>query len=325
MSPFSLFKFLLKIIQHKNYLVKTDILLSCLKTTYNKHMIPKIKIENYNPREDVKLFLRFIDHEYFRQHRSYIFSAFPELREMMKDDSNTRRVIKRFIECQNVTNAKKIKAAIMQERADLSLRQKNMFLALQKSMRYEWKKTIVYRALPTIAPFSPFGRNVFYFSITRAITGGFERNLIRVAAHEISHFIFFDYLKRIEKREKIILSPPAKYFLKEALTAAIFNEKPLKTALGIVKTYSGNYELWDVFLKEKWRKPRQIVDFIREKYRNTKNFEGFLRELILTFNKKERDFEEKQKFWNAHGKAIFSKRNLLKQYSTPIIIEKWGY
>lgn len=283
-------------------------------------MIQKIKVENYNPKEDVKLFLRFLNHKYFKQHRLYIFSAFPELKEMMGNDLNTRSVVKKFIEHQNKINARKIRVAVAAERADLLARQKNMFLALQKSMEYEWKEATVYRALPTIAPFSPFGRNMFCFSITRAITGRFKRGLVRVAAHEISHFIFFDYLERVEKKEKITLSPPAKYFLKEALTAAIFNERPLKTALGIKKTYNGNYELWDIFLKEKGGKPKQIVDFIRERYRNAKDFEDFLHGLILLFYKNEKRFKEKQKFWNTHGKTIFSKRNLLKRYRKPIAI-----
>ena len=288
-------------------------------------MIPHIKIENYSIDKDIKLLLRFLNHEYFVQHRFYILSAFPELKRLIENGVSDESAVKTFIEKQAEIHGKEIEKAITEEKADVEKRQKNIFLALKKSMEYKWKEPIIYYAIPTIAPFCPFNEPTFYFSITKVLSGGYKKSCLHIAAHEISHFIFFYYLKYVEEKNKITLLPQSKYFLKEALTAAIFNEEPLKTTLGITKKYNGNFELWDIFLVEKNNKPQQIVDYIRKKYVDSNNFEKLIEDLIITFNKSAKKFEEKQNLWNTYGKKMREKPDILKEYKKAIFINKSPY
>ena len=90
-------------------------------------------------------------------------------------------------------------------------------MALLEIMDYQYDNPVVYKAAPTILPFSPFGNNVFYFSILGEIKGKTNKNILSIGIHEISHFIFFEMLKKIENKKKLILPNDIKNYLKEAL------------------------------------------------------------------------------------------------------------
>jgi len=146
---------------------------------------------------------------------------------------------------------------------------------------------------------------------------------LAVAVHEISHFIFFEYLKKINDINSISLPRDAKYYLKESLTGALFNEEPLRTELKI-ETYLGNPEVQDIFIKSEPNHTELLVDYIRRKYvenkQNNKNFEKFLTSTILKFNDVSEEFSNKRKIWHCWGKELQKNEVELLEYRKPIEI-----
>ena len=283
--------------------------------------LPKISI-NINKKKEIRLFSKFLNHPDFPQHRQLILQAFSndlkiELAENLKDE---KKVLIKFINQFYEKNKNTIDLAIQDCKKEMKSSTKAI-RALGKSMDYHWGNNVNYVAIPTILPFSPFSDNIFYFSILDRIKNVGKRNILTTAIHEISHFIFFDLLKEIENEKNFSLSLDVKYYAKETITTALFNEEPLKSALEI-DNYLGNPDIRDIYISDKNKKPKTFIDYTRHQYiknRNSGNkFKNFLNGFVTTINKASNQFSKKRFIWNQFGRELFKNKKALKEYRQPI-------
>ncbi len=149
----------------------------------------------------------------------------------------------------------------------------------------------------------PFKENTFFVSILAEIKGQKDeaRNALSVSIHEISHLIFFEQLKSLQKTDAVPkeLSKDLIHYYKESLTAVLLNEKPLVEILGI-KNYRGNPELKNLNLKV-GGKLININDYLRvlyQKSKKEKSFLAFLEESINSLAPYSQEFSQKWKLWS---------------------------
>lgn len=284
--------------------------------------LPRISIY-VNKKRETKLFLKFLSHPEFPQHKQLISRAFPDLREMLKDSTNEKTIIQKFIDQFYLKHQRAIVFAIKEGLKEIKSGPRAI-KTLGNVMNYSWRKNINYIATPTILPFSPFGKNVFYFSILDRVFGTGRRNILVVAIHEISHFVFFDLLKKIEKKEKFSLSTDAKYYGKEILTTALFNEEPLR---GVLKTnnYLGNPDIRNINIIDQDKSVKNLINYTREQYlknrKRNNNFNEFLTEFTKMIYKISSELSEKRNIWNKHGWGLFKNKLAFEKYKKPIIIK----
>ena len=163
---------------------------------------------------------------------------------------------------------------------------------------------------------------MFYFSILRQINEKKpNKGILYIAIHEISHFIFFDLLKKIEKENKFKLPKDAMNYLKESLTAALLNQKPFLAIFGL-KEDIGNPEIRELYI-ESYGETKTIRDFIQELYlqrvkKEKKSFKLFLEELIKIFISAAPILSEKRLIWNSYGRTLFEKSKILIRYRKAI-------
>ncbi len=288
--------------------------------------IPSIKI-TYDLNKEVDLFLKFLHHHYYPQHKFIIFKSFPELEILLKTEKNKNKektIIKEFIKDFYKKNDKKIKKIIVQSKKILKEKEKKALIKLAKLMDYQWPKNHPdYTAMPTILPFSPFGNNVFYFSILEQIKRKGGRDILFIAIHEISHFILFNFLKKL-KRKKV--PEDFKNYFKETLTAVLLNQKPLNKILKL-KNYQGNPEIRDLQIKKSDGVIISFTEFINEYYqiikiKNKKTFKTFLQEILNILLPINKDFSKKRAVWNRYGNQLYKKPHILLKYQKPIQIKK---
>ncbi|MEW6616886.1 MAG: hypothetical protein AB1333_00460 [Patescibacteria group bacterium] len=281
-------------------------------------MLAKIIVKEKNP-EEIKLFQRFLNHPDFPQHREIIIRAFPSLGVYIKKSKSEKRGIIFFRDEFYKKYKKKIRPIIGSTKKEVEKKQEKALVALGGAMDYQWKKRKKYIAFPTILPFSPFGKDKFFFSILNPLFGRHDfYHPLSTAIHEISHFIFFEKVRMIEKKKKIKLSKESEHYLKETLTAALFNEEPLKSTLGLGE-YMGNPEIRDIFIKKE-KKEELFLSFVRRKYRNKTNFDIFLTELVLQCHGSEKEFIKKKLLWDKYGKGIFERKKDFFLYKKSIHI-----
>jgi hypothetical protein len=279
----------------------------------------KILVQEDKDQEE-ELFLKFLNHPEFPQHGQMILRVFPSLKSIMETSENEEKAVRKFVDKFYLDNKTAISLAIQESKKEMKPSPKAIS-ALGKAMDYSWPSNTTYIAIPTILPFSPFNKNVFYFSILDRIMNKGRRNVLTTAIHEISHFIFFDFLEKIEKKERISLSAEPKYYLREALTVALFNEEPLKFVLGI-ENYAGNPEIHDIYVINKSGLAIGFVNYIREQYlisiRESIKFEEFLTDLIMVINKVSDDFSKRRLIWNSFGKELLNNQIEFEKYKKPI-------
>ena len=203
---------------------------------------------------------------------------------------------------------------------------KKALTELAKLMDYQWPKNQPnYIAMPTILPFSPFGNNIFYFSILGQIYNKNNKNVLFIASHEISHFIFYNILKKIEQKTKKFVPDDLKNYLKEILAVVLLNRKPLCDILNL-QNYKGNPEIRDLQIK----KPDGIIvlltKFINEYYevikvKNGKSFEFFLQEILNILLPINKEFSKKRTIWNRYGNQLSKNPKALYLYQKPIKIK----
>ncbi len=116
--------------------------------------LPKISIHS-NKKRETKLFLNFLNHSEFPQHRKSILQAFPELRELLKNSKNEKIIVQKFINQFYLKHQDAITLAIQESQKEIKINHLAI-KTLGESMDYHWKNNINYIAIPTILPFSPF-------------------------------------------------------------------------------------------------------------------------------------------------------------------------
>jgi len=287
--------------------------------------LPQIIVKQGLERE-TRLFHNFLNHPKFPENRSYILKAFPELENLIdKSKDELLYDLKQFIDNFYREN-EKIISEINNKATKLLEKESSVVLeALGNLMEYDWEEKIVYLAIPSILPFSLFGKKSFSFSILSKIRGKEKhgpKNILRIAIHEISHIIFLSQLEKIEEKVDIKLSVDIEHYLKEALVASLLNQEPLKELLKL-KNYQGNPEIRELHLEDDGEIIK-IADYITRQYEkaksDNKSFEIFLTELIGTFNKKSGKFTEKRSLWKMHGIKILKNIDILTDYKKPIKI-----
>ena len=290
--------------------------------------IPKIKVKK-SINTEIDLFFKFLHHSYYPQNRLKIFQSFPKLESLLKKQKNKseeKTIIKKFIKKFYKEHNKVIKKIISDSKQTLKEKSYIIVKELAKLMDYQWSKNHPdYIAMPTILPFSPFNNNTFYFSILRQIKEKNDNNLLFIATHEISHFIFFDILKEMEQKINKSLSNDLKNYFKEALTAILLNRNPLCDILNL-HNYKGNPEIRDLQIK----KPDNIIisfnEFINEQYetikiKNKKSFKYFLKEILIILLPTNKELSKKRAIWNKYGNQLFKKSAVLRRYQSPIKIK----
>jgi hypothetical protein len=274
-----------------------------------------------------EMFFAFLNHPKFPTHRKFIFRAFQELEsklENCEDKKEEEKRVKEFISKFYEGNGEVI-AAIEEKSERKIIEESNKALeVLSDAMEYSWGKGVTYIATPTVLPFSPFGDNIFYFSILGEIFKRGETKVIEIMIHEISHFIFFEMLASIQREENLEISEALIHYTKEALTAALFRSDPMVEFFG-TEEYTGNPEIRELYVKPGSEKKVSLIDYIAMRYIQAKKkenyFYSFLKSLILTMSNIEKEIEEKGKLWKKYGKSIFSEEGLLSEYKKEMLVE----
>jgi len=281
--------------------------------------LPKISVKT-SKKGEVKLFLKFLNHPEFPQHRQMILKTFPDLKVLLESSKNEKNAVQEFIDQFYLKNQSTIALAIHDSKIRMKSSQKAME-SLGIAMDYHWQSGIDYIAMPTILPFSPFGKNTFNFSILDRITGSGKRDILSTAIHEISHFVFLNYLKKIEKKENISISQDTRYYAKEVLTAALFNEEPIRGVLEIVE-YKGNPDIRDIYITDDLKVTTTLINYTRKQYleniKDGKEFKEFLINFIKTMHKISENLSKKRQIWNRFGNELYKNKAILLQYQMPI-------
>lgn len=289
--------------------------------------IPKIILEeNIDLDRETNLFLSFLHHPYYIQNRSFIFQIFPELKRLLEKQDEKKQIIKSFISKLYSDNKKEIRKIIQKNKNLLKKKSKPSLMALLEIMDYQYDKPIVYKAIPTILPFSPFEDDVFYFSILGEIKDRADKNILTIGIHEISHFILFNQLKKIEKTKDLILPDDLKNYLKETLAVVILNQKSLCDILDL-KNYKGNPEIQNLRIEELDSSIKTLTDFLNEYYyaikiKEQKSFSIFLEKIINILLPITSEFIKKRMIWNKYGKKVLREPKIIKLYSESIKIKK---
>lgn len=294
-------------------------------------MIPIMQIE-YSLDREAEKFFNFLHHPKFPQHRNLIFNVFPELQkslEQVYDDKDKEiKIIKNFILEFREKHENKIKD-IIKNATDLLKKESKIALETLASLTdYKWDNNHPgYVIIPTILPFSPFEKNIFYFSILGEIKNKENfHNIIFVAIHEISHMILSDILqKKYEKGINEIMSQGSWLFFKEIMAPVIMNQKQFEEIMHNKNYYFGNSFLRHVLVLYNNEKI-QITKFFQKiyekmKYEQQKSFSEILEVMVKIMLFMEKEVENKNKMWNKFGDNIINLEKELVLYSSPINIK----
>ncbi len=272
----------------------------------------------------MSLFLKFLHHDFHKQQRSLILNFFPDLKKELETNKliEEKDIINKFVSDFYNTNSEKIISIINNDKELLNQKGEEIIRALNELMDAKWIDRSIIHAIPTILPFSPFQGNTFYYSILSKIrwTKTDLRTVLYIAAHEISHFIFYDTLK--ETGFYSSLSKASEHYLKEALAVTVLNEEPLKSILEL-NNYVGNPELHNLNLSVNNAKIG-FTEFITNYYHkrkivNKENFSAILIELINLISKIDKDFICKKEIWDKYGIKISESPKAFEDYKKPIL------
>ena len=286
--------------------------------------IPKIKIIKKNlTSKELEVFLNFLNNPRYPQNRNKIFQAFPDLKlklGLLSNNEKEKKIVHKFICDFYAKNKEKINQIIKESEHLIKKKSKIALEALSSLMDYKWPKSMIYYAIPTILPFSPFKGNSFNFSILGQIRAKNDKNPLFISIHEISHFIFFDILEKIA----IKIPEDTKNYFKEALTAVLLNQKPLSDILEL-KNYRGNQEIHDLQIKI-GKDIVSLTKFIEDYYhtikiKKGKDFSTFLKGIMIILEPIFDEFSKKRKIWNKYGNQLSKNYEFLRQYRYPIEIE----
>lgn len=291
-------------------------------------MIPNLQIK-YSLDKEVEKFFNFLHHPKFPQHRNLIFNVFPNLQKLLEQNFDNKNkemeIIKKFISEFREKHEDKIKAIV--EEADNLLRKDSQkaLKILAILMDYNWDENHPgYIIMPTILPFSPFEKNIFYFSILGEIKNKKNyHNIIFVTVHEISHMILLDILQnKYKKGINEIMGQSSWYFFKEIIAPVIMNQNQFKEIIYTKNYYFGNPFLCHIFVLQN-NKKIQITKFFQEIYEKIKNeqkknFSEILETMVNIILSIEIEIENKHKIWNKFGDNIVNLEKELSLYSSPI-------
>jgi len=285
--------------------------------------LPKIKIKP-SRKADVEQFIYFLNHNFYIQKRIMILNAFPDLDQSLTNDQQFV-VVNKFVSLFYKQNAKKIEQIIQKDKKTINNKEVKMLSFLKKLMDANWSGKEVFYAIPTILPFSPFRGNSFYYSILGKIRNNkIQKDVLFIAAHEISHFIFYDTLAEIKRNHSDIkLSKESEHYLKEALVPAVLNEKGINKLLKL-HNYRGNSELHHLQVKL-GEEVSGFMEFIShyyhlQKIENKKYFNEVLFDLVKIFSDADDQLILKKSIWDKYGFNMKSNSVAFNKYRKPIVL-----
>lgn len=306
----------------------------------NQLNIPPIFIDE-NPKEEVKIFFKSLHNKNYPWMRRMILGIddFQPLKvaleaEDIHSKEQEKEVIGDFLKGFRDKNQDQIQVFIEHSKQELENKSEKALEELALLMDYQWTEDFPgYRVVPVLLPFSPFGENVFFFSILDAAQKVKQNNLLNVAIHEISHMILFDLL------EKYHLGKPnfehssciSIDYLKEILAPVLMVQPPLKKLLNLSEFPGGyleNDELIQLYIKDaNSSEDIQIIKYFQKfysklRYTEHKTFQEILEVMFGLFTTLEGDLTKRTELWNKYHYRIFKEEALLEEYSKPIRIDK---
>lgn len=286
--------------------------------------LPKINVTT-NIEDDIRLFLRFLNHPDYPGKRQVVLNFYPTLSEQLLNVADEITIVNEYVEDMYKRHAPYIDTITkaFTEEVEASGR---VFNVLSEVMHYPTLGEDTYIARTTFLPFSPLTDDGFYFSLARLPQN--TRRLLFTAVHEISHHVLLGQLHDWERNTGISLNKPAKHYLKEAITGAImdnpkfcqyFNYRELFNE----DTYKGNVELHDFMLQLPNITSVNIVAYVKQKLLTDENtpYVRKLQDLFVTFSNNQEVFTNQWRIWNAYQIESNSSK-ILENYRKPVVFKK---
>lgn len=312
-----------------------------IKETKNQ-FIPPIILEE-NPQEEVELFHRGLHVDlYDSKHpwqRDQILRAFPDLHQMITTNpQNEEQILKDYLQKYHQEHQDKIGPVVEKTKTELTKKSVEALSELAQLMDYKWaEESPEYKVIPVLLPYSPFGDNVFFYSILAAVNGHPQNDALFVATHEISHMLFFEILKK-QHVDMFSYSlnqmhyPLAVDYLKEILAPVLMKQPTLKKYLDFSMYpldqwpdgYIGNDNLIQMYVTtEDMGEKMQITKYFQQlyekmRYQENKPFSEIVEEMLRLVSPLEDELAKKRALWNKHQNGIFKDEKLLAEYSQPI-------
>lgn len=266
--------------------------------------------------KEVDIFLKFLNHPEFPQNRSMILKIYPKLSQIISEQKE-ELAVREFVDSFYQENAEKIEKIVNESRKSLMSSQEAL-KQLGILMDYVWSDTASYKAHPTILPFSPFRDDAFFFSILNPLFKDWPIDVLYIAVHEISHFIFLEQLKKIEEVNNNKFDKDLVYYYKESLTTVVLNQKEFRPILG-EKEILGNPNIRDINIQI-GEEQMSLIKYLTQEFETKKSYEDFLETTLLMLNKSVSEFIKKRELWNKNGPNIFEEDDLMVEYKKPIVI-----
>lgn len=282
--------------------------------------VPHIRVVSSSEHEG-ELFLQYLHSAEYPTHKKLLLGAFPKLAEDLQTNEDENLCVKNFIQKYYSEHAAKIEEILQETRKIIGEKGEKGLQYLGIIMEHEWKNELEYTVFLTILPFSPSQKNSFYFSILGKINNAPSFGILLVTTHEISHFLFFEKLGMLEKKNNFILHKDTKHFFKEALTAAVLNTEPLRALIGIKGFYMGNPEIQDLYIG--WNNKEMPISYFIYSYFSITSgtFDEKLEALVMHVHAHENEFSAKREIWNALGNSPTPYAEMLTKYKVPIVLQ----
>lgn len=315
------------------------------KMTREKAYIPQITID-VNLNDEVEIFYYGLHNTMRPWQRKIILGIrdFQPLRHSLEtnnalDEDQEKQIIGDFLKRFREHDKDKIDEFITRSQRELEEKSKPALAAMAAMaalMDYEWPEDFPgYRVVPVLLPFSPFGKNVFYFSILRVAQGVDQKDLLDVAVHEISHMVFYEILAQshpefVNYQDSHTINTPIDY-LKEILAPVLINQPSLKQFLDLShypNGYMGNTDLEQIYVQVEGANEKvQISKYFQQLYEKMRHqehrsFPEIMDEMIKLVQPMEDELVKRRSLWNEYQFKIFRDKTLLDQYSEPISIKE---
>ena len=296
--------------------------------------IPSIYIDE-NPKAEVEIFYKSLHNNFYPWMRPMIYNhpGLKPLESLLSKEGMTKKeekqIIGEFFVNLRDKYRNKIDPFLDHCRERLAEDSKGALVTLAQLMDYEWlEKTSDYRAIPVLLPFSPFGKNIFFYSIYAVIREDNPKDILDTAIHEISHMILFDLLEKYHPEfQEYSLTVD---YLKEILAPILIDQPPLKKYMNLSqypKGYVGNTELEEIYVSANNTGRVQISRFYQKgyeemRYQEHKPFREIVDAMIRLLKSAEQELAKKRDMWNKHQFEIFQSEELLGEYSKPIVLNE---
>lgn len=281
-----------------------------------------------NQEKDLETIGKFFFKKETDNFKKRILNFYPSLKTLLETtQENPETIVRNYFQKIYSKNNQKIERIFEESKNIINDRGNICLEALVSLMGYKSEKKEVFIATPTLLPFSPFERPIFYYSIAPIIFNDTPNHILDIAIHEISHFLFFDILDNLkinlreDNDDRNLL-----HLFKESLTAMLLSEKELTTLLEN-KNYKGNQEIQYLNMLTLEKEIMNITEYLRNNFHEYCNknlsFSVFIEDMINILSPKKKEFSDKKIFWNKNEQEIKrGNKTLLEKYSEPIKLQK---